>query len=193
VYRECARARGRGDRARSRSRSRSRLRLWGEGARCAGRALRSLRGRSKATPPTSLGARAALHASGRSAREGAQPHARKFVELSDFGTIRSRLANEMEAPRKLTVQARAFSQQGAIGPAVTSRACANVSLKPRAEGAARPYQHASSREHRGAQQAFCRPSRPKPATPIHSRQPPPRATPPPVTRKPSGPTASPRA
>jgi len=32
-----------------------------------------------------------------SARPAAQPHAWKFVELADFGTIRSRSAIEMEA------------------------------------------------------------------------------------------------
>jgi len=53
--------------------------------------------RSKATLPTNLGAREAQHASRRSAREGVQPHAREYVELSDLGTIRSRFSNEMEA------------------------------------------------------------------------------------------------
>src|SRR6187549_2211655 len=62
--------------------------------------------RSNATLPTNSGAREAPHASRRSAREGVQPHARKFVELSDFGTIRSRSANEAR-PRELTEQARA--------------------------------------------------------------------------------------
>jgi hypothetical protein len=51
-------------------------------------------------PPAGLallpGARAAPHASRPSAREAVQPTARKFVELADFGTIRSRSTNEME-------------------------------------------------------------------------------------------------
>src|SRR3954469_839001 len=53
--------------------------------------------RSKATLPTNSGAREAQHASRLSARQAVQPHARKYVELSDFGTIRSRSTNEMEA------------------------------------------------------------------------------------------------
>ncbi len=73
-----------------------------------------------------------------SARKAVQPHARKYVELSDFGTIRSRSTKEMEAHKELTEQARAFPGRSASGPAITSRACANESLQPRAEGAARP-------------------------------------------------------
>ena len=42
-------------------------------------------------------ASAAMLASRQSAREAAQPTARKFVELADFGTIRSRSSKEMEA------------------------------------------------------------------------------------------------
>jgi hypothetical protein len=38
--------------------------------------------------------RAAPHASRPSARQAVQPHARKYVELSDFGTSRSRSANK---------------------------------------------------------------------------------------------------
>jgi hypothetical protein len=41
-----------------------------------------------------LGARAAPHASRPRARQTAQPHAQKYVELSDFGRIRSRSANK---------------------------------------------------------------------------------------------------
>jgi hypothetical protein len=40
------------------------------------------------------GAREAPHASRASACQAAQPHARKHVELADFGTIRSRSTNE---------------------------------------------------------------------------------------------------
>ena len=50
--------------------------------------------RSRTTLLTNSGAREAQHASRRSAREGVQPHARKYVEVSDFGTIRSRSAIE---------------------------------------------------------------------------------------------------
>src|SRR3954471_9175723 len=52
--------------------------------------------------------------------------------------------------QRLTEQARAFHGLRAGGPAITSRACANVSLSPRAEGAARPYSHASTRDSRRA-------------------------------------------
>ena len=42
-------------------------------------------------------ASAAMLASRRSERQAAQPTAEKFAELADFGTIRSRSANEMKA------------------------------------------------------------------------------------------------
>ena len=73
--------------------------------------------RSKATLPTNSGASEAMHASRRSARGGVQPTARKYVELADFGTIRSRSSNEMEAHDKLTEQAHAFRGRSAGGPA----------------------------------------------------------------------------
>src|SRR6478609_5374151 len=57
---------------------------------------------------------------------------------ADFGTIRSRSTNEMETYKELTEQARAFPQLQRGRPSATVRACANESLKPRAEGAARP-------------------------------------------------------
>jgi hypothetical protein len=44
--------------------------------------------------PLLSGARGAPHASRPGARQASQPRARKYVELTDFGTIRSRSANK---------------------------------------------------------------------------------------------------
>jgi len=73
--------------------------LTGERERCrrrlphaSSRVCSSSRSSSRARSAAS-----ALPLSRLSAREGLQPHARKHVELADFGTIRSRAANEMEA------------------------------------------------------------------------------------------------
>jgi hypothetical protein len=51
---------------------------------------------STASLPTNFEASVAMLASRPSARQAAQPHARKCVELADFGTIRSRSAIEAQ-------------------------------------------------------------------------------------------------
>ena len=94
--------------------------------------------RSNATLPTNSGAREAQHASRLSARQALQPHARKLVELSDLGTIRSRSANEAR-PRELTEQARAISQRSAGGQASQNAARPkNLNSRSRARSAACP-------------------------------------------------------
>jgi hypothetical protein len=92
--------------------------------------------RSNATLPTNSGARAAQHA--RAGRAGSstaacpEPKRAKSLGRPDHD-LPMRLG-----PRELTEQARAFPPLQRGRPSATVRACANESLEPRAEGAARP-------------------------------------------------------
>ena len=70
--------------------------------------------RSNTTLPTNSGARGAQHAFAPGARKTAQPHARKYVEPADFGTIRSRSANEAGPTRT--------DRTGACFPSASARA-----------------------------------------------------------------------
>jgi hypothetical protein len=170
-------ARGGGSTGRSRrtaccERSRTTLRT-NLGARAAQHASRlcarsrpaACRERSRTTLRTNLGARAAQHASRRSAREGhsvACPEIRRGQPTLAGSDHDRRMRPGL---RKPTERARAFPQQRAIGPAVTSRACANVTPKPRAESAARPYLTRPVAPTRTALQALRRSPRSKPANP----------------------------
>ena len=104
--------------------------------------------RSKATLLTNLGASEAMHASRLSAREGVQSTARNQNEREVLGD-QITICERDGGPRQLTAQAHAFRQQGAIGPAVTSRACANVSLPPRASWRRAPYSTRPRARHVG--------------------------------------------
>ena len=93
--------------------------------------------RSNTTLPTNFGAREAQHASRASARQAVQPHARKHVELTDFGRIRSRSANEA-GPTKADRTGACFPRASARAaqrhrPRVRKRESPN-----RARSAARP-------------------------------------------------------
>jgi hypothetical protein len=153
------------------------------GAREAPRAAVACRGRSKATPPTNSGARAASeHPKGceplRNTRRGAARTPRAAARAKQLSRMPGNSSSSLTLTRsdrdprmrlglqEPTERARAFPQQGAIGPAVTSRACANVTRKPRARGAARPYSHAPSRHYRTAPKALRRAPRSKFATPL---------------------------
>jgi len=132
---------------------------------CAPRAPASFPERSNATLPTNSGAREAQHASRPSARQTPPAACSEPKRARRLWKTRSRSANKAQTYRELTGQAPATSQQGAIGPAPTSRAFANVSLPPRA---ARPYQRVRSPD-RAAPRALLRSSRSKPATKKTSR------------------------
>ena len=70
--------------------------------------------RSNTTLPTNSGARQRRRTLAPGARKAVQPHARKYVDLSDFGTIRSRSSNEAR-PTKA-------DRTGACFPAASARA-----------------------------------------------------------------------
>ena len=109
------------------------------GARAAPHALAPRRAEDTPSPPLSFSSRCA-----RSAARSRRARGRRLSRMPGTKTsdkswkTRSRSANEMADRQRLTGQARAFPQRSAGGPAPPSRACANESLQPRAEGAARP-------------------------------------------------------